>query len=116
MSKKVLLLAFQGELMCFAHVLLHALNLHEKGYEVKVMIEGAAPQLLADLNNPDKPFSEMYKKVKDTGLIDCVCKACAAKVGAVPEIEKQGLTFKGEVFGHPGLSTFIEAGYQIITF
>ncbi len=115
MNKKVVLLAFKGELMCFAHVLLHAMDLHDKGCDVKIIIEGTAPKLLTDLDNPDKPFSDMYKKVKAAGLIDCVCKSCAAKVGAVPDIERQGLPFKGEVFGHPGLSPFLEAGYQIIS-
>lgn len=116
MNKKIVLLAFQGEAMCFMHVLLHAIDLHGKGYDVKVIIEGAATKLLAELNTPDKPFSELYKKVRDTGLIDCVCKNCAAKMGSLAEAENQKLTIKGEVSGHPGLSPFIDAGYQIITF
>lgn len=116
MSKKVVLLAFKGELMCFMHVLLHAMDLHAKGYDVRIVIEGAATKLLGELNTPGRPFSELYKQVKDAGLIDCVCKNCAAKMGALQEAEKQKLTINDEVFGHPGLSPFIEAGYQIITF
>lgn len=116
MSQNILLVAFQGELMCFTHVLLHALDLNAKGYNVKVILEGAATKLLPELNQPDKPFSELYQKVKDAGLIDCVCKACAAQMGTLPEAQRQGLTLKGEVLGHPGLSEFIADGYQIITF
>ena len=32
--KKVVLFAFNGDFMCFIHVLVNALDLHEKGYEV----------------------------------------------------------------------------------
>ena len=116
MNQKVVLLAFRGEMMCFAHVLFHAIDLHSKGYDVKVVIEGASPKLLADLDAPGKPFADQYRRVKDAGLIDCVCKNCAAKMGALDEARRQKLTVKDDVFGHPGLSTYIEAGYQIISF
>ncbi len=115
-QKNVLLLAFQGELMCFAHVLLHAQDLNEKGYNVKIIIEGAATKLIPELNDPKTPFHELYQKVKSAGLFDCVCKACAAKMGTLPAAQQQNFTIKGEVLGHPGLAPFIEEGYQIITF
>ena len=35
--KKVALFAFNGELMCFVHVLLNALDMKEKGYEDMVL-------------------------------------------------------------------------------
>lgn len=116
MNKKVVLLAFRDELMCFAHVLFHAIDLHSKGYDVKIIIEGAASALLAPLNDPGKPFADHYRQVKDAGLIDCVCKNCAAKMGALQEAIDQKLTIKDDAFGHPGLSPYMEAGYQIITF
>ena len=39
MPKRVVLAAFNGESMCFVHVLLNALDMKERGYEVKVVIE-----------------------------------------------------------------------------
>jgi len=33
-DKKVALVAFNGEPMCFVHVLLNALDMEEKGYEM----------------------------------------------------------------------------------
>ena len=45
MAEKVVLVAFQGEPMCFVHVLLNALDMHERGFDVKVVIEGAAPSV-----------------------------------------------------------------------
>ncbi|MBN2841910.1 MAG: hypothetical protein JXM68_02405 [Sedimentisphaerales bacterium] len=113
---KVLLVAFQGEPMCFAHVLLNALDMHEKGFKVKVVIEGAATSLIGSLNDPATPFSDLYVKVRNMGLIDCVCKACAAKMRNLEHAQAQGLVISDNMHGHPSLAKFIEMGYQIITF
>ena len=34
--RKFVLFAFNGELMCFIHVLLNALDMQEKGFDVKI--------------------------------------------------------------------------------
>ena len=44
--RKTALFVFNGDPMCFIHVLLNALDMHEKGYEVKTVIEGAATKLI----------------------------------------------------------------------
>jgi hypothetical protein len=40
--KKIALFAFNRESFCFVNVLLNALDMNEKGYDVKVIIEGSA--------------------------------------------------------------------------
>ena len=62
--KKVALLAYNGELTCFAHVMLYALDLEKKGYEVKVVIEGAATSLIGQLAKPDAPFANLYSQLR----------------------------------------------------
>ncbi len=114
--KKVALVAFNGEAMCFVHVLLNALDMAQNGVEVKVVIEGSATRLVKELNDPEKPFAELYKKVKDNGLIDCVCKACAGKMESLQSAQEQDLPLCDEVLGHPSLRKFMEKGYEIITF
>ena len=113
---KVALFAFNGEAMCFVHVLLNALDFNEKGKEVKVIIEGSATKLLYELAKPDMPFHNLYVKVKDAGLIDGVCKACAAKMNTLEEAEKQGLALLSDMQGHPSMAEYMKEGYQIITF
>ena len=53
--KKILFYAMTGEKSCLLHVLMNAVDLHEKGHEVKVVFEGRsvgmAPVLFED-NNP----------------------------------------------------------------
>lgn len=114
--KKVALMVFNGELMCFTHVMLYAKEMNEKGYEVKVILEGAATKLPAQLIAPDAPFAELFKYMMDNKLIDGVCKACSVKMGAHDDVEKIGLPFNGELNGHPSLEKLIEEGYQIVTF
>ena len=116
MAKKVVLVAFNGELMCFVHVLLNALDMAARGYDVKVVIEGSATKTADKLNDPGTQFHKFYRQVKEQGLIDCVCKACAAKMEALAGIEAQGLPLCSEMTGHPSLAKYIEAGYQVITF
>ena len=38
--KKIALVTYNPEMMCFSHVLLYALDFQEKGYDVKLVIEG----------------------------------------------------------------------------
>jgi len=80
------------------------------------IIEGSATKLVKELADETKPFANLYKKVKETGLIDCVCKACAAKMGALDAAVEQNLTRCDELNGHPSLAKYLEQGYQIITF
>ncbi len=47
--KKVALFVFNGDPMCFIHVLLNALDMQERGYEGKIVIEGAATKLIPEL-------------------------------------------------------------------
>jgi len=115
MAEKVVLVAFNGEPMCFAHVLLNALDMKERGLDVKVVVEGTATKMIASLSDPNQPFAELYERVKAANLIDCVCKACAAKMGALAAAESQGLPICGEMSGHPSLARYIQEGYRVIT-
>jgi len=116
MAEKVVLVAFNGEPMCFAHVLLNALDMREQGLDVEVVIEGTATKMIATLSDPKEPFAALYEKVKAENLIDCVCKACAAKMGALVAAETQGLPVCGEMNGHPSLARYIQQGCRVITF
>ena len=113
---KIALFAFNGDPVCFIHVLVNALDMKEKGYDIKLIIEGSAVTLVKDLNSPQAPLHRLYTQVKETGLIDCVCKACATKLGILESAEAQELPVWGDVNGHPGMAGYREKGYEIITF
>jgi hypothetical protein len=113
---KVVLVAFQGELMCFAHVLLNALDLKDRGGEAKIIIEGLATKLLHDLNRPENAFHPLYVKARAAGLIEGVCRACATKTGSLAEAQAQGLPLLEDMSGHPSLGRYLEAGFTLLTF
>ncbi len=116
MGKRVVLVAFNGEPMCFVHVLLSALDMLSRGYDVKVVIEGSATRLVNELNDEEKPLGKLYMDVRGKGLIECVCRACAVKMEALHGVEAQGLPLCDDMMGHPSLADYLEAGYEIITF
>lgn len=113
--KKIVIFAFQGEMMCFAHALLNAINLNASGFEVKLVIEGAATGLIGDLALKESPFHKQYRKVIEEGILAGVCKACAGKMDSLFEAEKQNLPLLSELHGHPAFSTWLKDGYEIIS-
>lgn len=113
---KIALFGFNGEPMCFAHVLLNALDLAAKGHQVKVVIEGSATKLVPELAKADHPFHSVYDKVVQAGLIDGACKACSNKMGVLDAIQAEGIPLLDDMTGHPGVATYLEQGYQVLTF
>jgi hypothetical protein len=114
--KKIVLVTYNPEVMCFGHVLLYALDFDEKGYEAKIVIEGGAVKLVSVFTDPNVPFAPLFAKVKEKGLIDCVCKACSAKLGSLEDAKAQGLPVAGDLMGHPSIEAYLQQGYQLITF
>ena len=114
MNRKIAIFAFNGEPMCFAHAMINTLDMKEKGFEVKLIIEGNATKLARKFMDATSPFYHLYEKVREAGLIDCVCKACASKMDVLPSIEAQGLKLCGEAHGHPSMAHYITDGYEII--
>jgi hypothetical protein len=114
--KKAALFAFNGESMCFVHVLLNALDMHERGYQVKVVFAGAATKLIPDLSEGDSVGSNLYQKAKSLGLFEGTCKACSAKMGTLDAAQRQGLQLLDEMKGHASMAKFIEQGFEVITF
>lgn len=114
--KKAVLFVFNGDPMCFIHVLLNALDMDSKGFDCRVVIEGAATQLIPDLAGPDHPLHKLWEKTKTAGLVDGVCRACSQKMGTLEAAEQQGLTLLDEMNGHPAMARYRAEGYEIITF
>ncbi len=115
-NQKKVIFAFRGDPMCFIHVLLNGIDLHERGQEGLIIIEGEAVTLIPQIAKPDHFLSTLYQKAKKLGIIHGACKACSIKLKVDPEIKKEGIPLIGDMSGHPSMGNFIEKGYQIITF
>jgi hypothetical protein len=114
--KKIVLFVFNGDPMCFIHVLLNGLDMKEKGYEVKIIIEGAATKLIPELAKEDTPLHNLWENAKAAGLVEGACKACSNKMGTLEAAEGQGLMLLAEMAGHPGMAHYRDDGFDIVSF
>ena len=114
---QVVLFVFNGDPVCFLHVLLNAFDLKDRGYEVEIVMEGSACKLVKALDEQnDPPVAPLYRKAKEAGLIGLVCKACANKMGSLDSAVAQGLTLGEDMSGHPSIGQYLADGYRVITF
>jgi len=113
---KFALFVFNGDPMCFIHVLLNALDMKEKGNEAKIIIEGSATQLIPELAKSDHPMHQLWQQVNDGGLVAGACRACSNKMGTLKDAEAQGLSLLDDMSGHPGMAGYRADGYEIISF
>jgi len=98
--------------MYFMHVLLNVLDMDSKGLEAKIIIEGEAVKLVKEMETGENP---LYKKAKDKGIIDGICKACSAKMDVLEYNETVGIPLKDDMSGHPAMELYLKEGYQVIT-
>ena len=114
--KKVALFAFNGDPMCFIHVLLNALDMHANGVETKIVLEGAATQLITELDKPGHPLHPLWEKAFQQNLVDGVCKACSNKMETLAAAEDMNLKLLDEMNGHPSMARYMAEGFEVITF
>ncbi len=115
-NQKKVMFAFRGDPMCFIHVLLNGIDLYERGQEGLIVIEGEAVTLVPEMARPGHFLSTLYQKAKTLGILHGACKACSIKLGVEKAIEEEGIPLIGDMSGHPSMGSFIEKGYEIITF
>jgi len=113
---KTVLFAFNGDPMCFIHVLLNGLDLKDKNHDVGIVMEGAAVKLVPELAKEDHPLHALYLKAKDAGLFHGACQACSAKLGVLKEVKAEGMTMLADMNGHPGMAGYMAKGYTVISF
>lgn len=114
--KKILLVAFQGEPMCFIHVLLNGLELKAAGHECKIIVEGQATTLIPQINKQSHFLNKLFNQAKEAGLIEGVCRACSVKMQVLEQIETIGLPVLDDMSGHPGMAKYIENDFEVLNF
>ena len=115
-DEKTALFAFRGEPICFVHVLLNGLDLHDRGQGGIIILEGESAALVPEMARPGHFLSALYQKAREKGIIHGACRACSAKLKVDQAVQDEGIPLIGEMSGHPSMAEFIENGYRIITF
>jgi len=113
---KFALFVFNGDPICFIHVLLNALDMADNHTDVRIVIEGAATKLIPELAKTEHPLHQLWEKAKARNLIDGVCKACSNKMGTLEAAKSQGLKLLDDMSGHPGMMRYRKENFEIITF
>lgn len=114
--EKVIFFAFRDDPMCFVHVLLNSLDLNDKGMDGRIILEGEAVKLVAEMADEKHFLNKLYVKVKERDLLVGACRACSNKLGAVSGLEAEKIPLVGEMMGHPAMSDYIQQGYRVVTF
>ena len=113
---KFALFAFRGDMLCFVHVLINALDTAERGGEARIIFEGEAVKLVGELAREDAQFHGLYRQCKEKGLIAGACKACSAKLGVTEAVRAENLPLMEGAKGHPSMAEWRDDGYEIVTF
>lgn len=114
--KKIALFNFSADLGVFAHVMINAVDMKERGYEVKIVIETKGARFVRDMMDEKTPFATLYRKVRDRGLIDGVCRFCASMADSQEAAKKQGLRLIDDINGHPSIARYLEDGFTVLIF
>jgi len=116
MMEKVVLFAFRGETLCFVHVMLNAIDMREKGFEVQVVLEGESTKVIGELSRQSHPKRKLFEQTKSLGLFAGACKACAHSTGTLDAVLAEGLPLLDGMHGHADMAGWIQRGFRVIPF
>ena len=97
-----------------ANALFTVQEFKEAGDDVKLVLDGAGVQWVAELAKADHKYYELYQQTRD--CIDGVCEYCAKAFQVTDAVEAEGLSYAVDNQGHPSFRQLTQDGYQVITF
>jgi hypothetical protein len=56
----------------------------------------------------------LYIKAKEKGLLDCICKACSAKMGVLEYNQSLKIPMGDDLKGHPSMEQYMKKGYDVL--
>jgi predicted peroxiredoxin len=120
MQRKLLFVVFAEDVCRQLHAFLYALDLHSKGYQTRIIVEGMATRLLADLQRAPLRLQKAVNDAKEAGLIAGACLQACSGCGSsedrniVEAIKTQGVVFLKDMENHAGIEPFVSEGYEVI--
>lgn len=116
MTEKFVMVVQAGpqELAKALHALLYGQELHEAGYPVQIMFDGAGTTWVKEFEDPENKYHDVYKHAQKLGIVAGACEYCANAFGVAEQVKGAGVSLIGEVGGHPSLVKYIKEGYTPI--
>jgi len=122
-TRKLLFLLFSDDGCRQAHALMYALELREKGHDVKLLLEGLATRMVSELGAEGSRTGALLRQVRDAGILAGACErassGCASDDPArkVADVARaHGVKLLSDLDGHPSIEPFVRQGYEIVTF
>ncbi len=85
----------------------------EAGDDVEVVLDGAGTEWIEELEHPEGDYHDLYAAVRDEVG---VCDHCSGAFGVEDAVADAGLETLDDYDGHPSVRSFVEDGYEVITF
>lgn len=97
------------------HGLLYGQELHEAGYEVEIVFDGAGTTWVKEFEKPEHMFNPVYKQVMKLGIIKGGCQACSGFFEVAEEVSSGvGLIGSEKSGGHLDFAGYIKKGFYPI--
>lgn len=96
------------------HALLYCKDFVEKGYETKMIFDGAATAWVPELMKPEHKLHSLFKEIQAGGSLDAICDFCAGAFGVKDLVKECAIPMKSEFHGHPSIAKYVSEGYQLL--
>jgi len=83
------------------------------GDDVELIFDGAGTQWVAELEDEDHDYHDLYAAVRDEVS---VCDYCASAYDVADVVDEAGLATLADYDGHPSIRSFVDDDYEIVTF
>lgn len=121
MARKVLFILFSEDACRQNHALMYALDLREKGHEVKLILEGSATRMVSALGDAGAAPGALLREARDAGILAGACgrasSGCASEdpTRKVAEVaEAAGVRLLSEMRGHASIEPYVRDGYELV--
>ncbi|BDG02909.1 hypothetical protein [Anaeromyxobacter oryzae] len=120
-SRKLLLVLFAEDSCRQNHALMYALDLHDKGHAVKLILEGAATKLVGTVQSAESRTGALLRQALDAGVLAGACgrasSGCASEdpTRKVADLaQAAGVPLLADLHGHASIEPFVREGYEIV--
>ena len=120
MPRKILFVVFAEDVCRQLHAFMYANDLHRKGYQTRIIVEGMATRLLADLEQAPPKLQKAVADAKTAGLVAGACLQASSGCGSagdrdiVDAIKACGVGLLSDLDNHASIEPFIRDGYEVI--
>lgn len=103
-----------GDLGRAVNALELAMEAKEKKDDIKIVFDGAGTKWIPELANKSHRANPLYEAVKDR--ITGACEYCAGAFEVKDKIKELGVPLLNEYKKHPSIRSYIDEGYNVVTF